>query len=75
MLTVLGGLAEFERELILARTGEGRKHAKANAVHMRRLSKLTTHKMLDAINRRDKSEETLVGMGRTYNVSAATICD
>ena len=25
MLTVLGGLAEFERELIMARTGEGRK--------------------------------------------------
>ena len=24
MLTVLGGLAEFERELIRARTGEGR---------------------------------------------------
>jgi DNA invertase Pin-like site-specific DNA recombinase len=24
MLTVLGGLAEFERELILARTGAGR---------------------------------------------------
>ncbi len=29
MLTVLGGLAEFERELIRARTGEGRKFAKA----------------------------------------------
>jgi DNA invertase Pin-like site-specific DNA recombinase len=25
MVTVLGGLAEFERELIRARTGEGRK--------------------------------------------------
>jgi DNA invertase Pin-like site-specific DNA recombinase len=25
MLTVLGGLAEFERELIRARTGDGRK--------------------------------------------------
>src|SRR6266404_4606236 len=28
MLTVLGGLAEFERELSRARTGEGRKRAK-----------------------------------------------
>jgi DNA invertase Pin-like site-specific DNA recombinase len=27
MLTVLGGLAEFERELIKARTAEGRKRA------------------------------------------------
>jgi DNA invertase Pin-like site-specific DNA recombinase len=30
MLTVLGGLAEFERELIRARTGEGRARVKAN---------------------------------------------
>ena len=28
MLTILGGRAEFERELILARTGDGRKRAK-----------------------------------------------
>ena len=28
MLTVLGGLAEFERELIRSRTGEGRKRAR-----------------------------------------------
>ena len=34
MLTVLGGLAEFERELIRARTGEGRERAKARGVHM-----------------------------------------
>jgi DNA invertase Pin-like site-specific DNA recombinase len=29
MVTILGGLAEFERRLILARTDEGRKRAKA----------------------------------------------
>jgi DNA invertase Pin-like site-specific DNA recombinase len=29
MLAILGGLAEFERELIRARTGEGRERAKA----------------------------------------------
>ena len=34
MLTVLGGLAEFERELIRARTGEGRERAKARGVKM-----------------------------------------
>jgi len=32
MLTVLGGLAEFERELIRSRTGEGRERAKAKGV-------------------------------------------
>ena len=34
MLTVLGGLAEFERELIRARTGEGRAQAKARGVKL-----------------------------------------
>ncbi len=32
MLTILGGLAEFERELIRARTSEGRERAKAQGV-------------------------------------------
>src|SRR6516225_5046952 len=36
MLTVLGGLAEFERELIRARTGEGRKRAKERGVRFGR---------------------------------------
>jgi DNA invertase Pin-like site-specific DNA recombinase len=35
MLTVLGGLAEFERELIRVRTGEGRVRAKARGVPLR----------------------------------------
>jgi DNA invertase Pin-like site-specific DNA recombinase len=35
LLTVLGGLAEFERELIKARTSEGRKRAQARAVARR----------------------------------------
>src|SRR5262249_8668939 len=41
MLTVLGGLAEFERELILARTSDGRKRAKARGVKFGRPPKLT----------------------------------
>jgi DNA invertase Pin-like site-specific DNA recombinase len=40
MLTVLGGLAEFERELIRSRTGEGRKRAKDRGVKLRRRSSL-----------------------------------
>ena len=36
MLTVLGGLAEFERELIKARTTEGRERAKRAGVKMGR---------------------------------------
>jgi DNA invertase Pin-like site-specific DNA recombinase len=36
MLTVLGGLAEFKRELIRARTGEGRERAKARGQRLGR---------------------------------------
>jgi DNA invertase Pin-like site-specific DNA recombinase len=43
MLTVLGGLAEFERELIKARTDEGRKRAQALGVWSGRKLKLTLH--------------------------------
>jgi DNA invertase Pin-like site-specific DNA recombinase len=46
--TVLGGLAEFERELIPARTGEGRSHAKARGVHMRRPSAFARHQQEEA---------------------------
>jgi DNA invertase Pin-like site-specific DNA recombinase len=46
MLTVLGGLAEFERELISARTGEGRARAKANGVRLGRKPALTHHQQL-----------------------------
>jgi hypothetical protein len=49
MLTVLGGLAEFERELIRARTGDGRKRAKERGVHMGRPAKLTRHQKSDAL--------------------------
>jgi DNA invertase Pin-like site-specific DNA recombinase len=41
MLTVLGGLAEFERELIRTRTGEGRERAKARGVILGRKPKLS----------------------------------
>jgi DNA invertase Pin-like site-specific DNA recombinase len=41
-LTVLGGLAEFERKLIRSRTTEGREHAKARGVKLGRKPKLTS---------------------------------
>jgi DNA invertase Pin-like site-specific DNA recombinase len=72
MLTVLGGLAEFERELIRARTGEGRERAKARGVQMGRKPKLTPHQTREAIGRRDKGE-TVRDIARTYNVSHSTI--
>ena len=73
MLTVLGGLAEFERDLIRARTGEGRERAKARGVRMGRPPKLTSHQQREAIRRRDRDGDTLADIARSYNVSAATI--
>jgi DNA invertase Pin-like site-specific DNA recombinase len=73
MLAVLGGLAEFERDLIRARTTEGRDRAKARGVKMGRPPKLTAHQKKEAIKRRDHGEETLAEIGRSYNVSGWTI--
>jgi DNA invertase Pin-like site-specific DNA recombinase len=72
MLTVLGGLAEFERELIRARTGEGRARAKARGVKLGRRPKLTPHQKREALARR-KGGEPLAEIARSYNVSHSTI--
>src|SRR6516164_5405122 len=72
MLTVLAGLAEFERELVRARTGEGRERAKARGVRLGRKPKLTPHQRIEALKRRD-SGEPLVEIARTFGVSHSTI--
>jgi DNA invertase Pin-like site-specific DNA recombinase len=72
MLAVLGGLAESERELIRARTSEGRARAVARGQKLGRPPKLTPHQRREAIKRRDQGE-TLADIGRSYNVSPATI--
>lgn len=72
MLTVLAGLAEFERELIRTRTGEGRERARARGVRMGRKPKLTTHQRKEALSRREAGEP-LVDIARSYAVHHSTI--
>ena len=72
MLAVLGGLAEFERELIRSRTTEGRERAKARGVILGRKPKLTQHQRQEAMARREAGE-ALVDIARSYNVSHSTI--
>ena len=72
MLTVLGGLAEFERELIRTRTGEGRERAKAQGVRFGRKPKLTPHQRREAIARRNAGE-TVTDIARSYAVSHSLI--
>src|SRR5215475_10464752 len=72
MLTVLGGLADFERELIRARTGEGRKRAKARGVRFGRPTALTPHQRHEALQRLAQGEAQ-ADIARSYAVSQATI--
>jgi DNA invertase Pin-like site-specific DNA recombinase len=72
MLTVLGGLAEFERELIRARTGDGRARAKARGVRFGRPTALTPHQRQEALQRLSNGEAQ-ADVARSFNVSQATI--
>ena len=68
MLTVLGGLAEFERELIRARTGDGR-DARAGAWReVWRPAALTTHQRQEARQRLAQGEAQ-ADVARSYAVS------
>ena len=73
MATVLGGLADFESDLIRARTGEGRKPAKERGVHMGRPPKLTTHQKRDALKALADGTASQADLARRFNVSQATI--
>jgi|SRR6516225_9378098 len=67
MLTVLGGLAEFERHLILTRTAEGR-----NGVRFGRRPSLTAYQRAEALRRR-AAGETLASIAQLFGVSHMTI--
>ena len=72
MLTILGGLAEFERTLIVARTGEGRERAKARGVKFGRPTKLSPHQRREAIDRLNAGEH-IADIARSYGIDRATV--
>ena len=72
LVTMLAGIAEFERELIKARTGEGRKRAQARGVRFGRPPALTAHQRQEALKRL-AAGETQTDIARSYNVSHVTI--
>jgi len=72
MLTILGGLAEFERTLIQARTGEGRERAKARGVKFGRPAKLSQHQRREAIERLNAGE-AITEIARTFGIDRATV--
>jgi DNA invertase Pin-like site-specific DNA recombinase len=71
MITILGGLAEFERSLIAARTAEGRKRAIANGVRLGRNTQLTEIQIKD-IRKRRAAGETFGMIADIYKVGRAT---
>ncbi|MGD1016276.1 MAG: recombinase family protein [Roseiarcus sp.] len=73
MPTVLGGLAEFERALIRARTGEGRIRAKARGVPMGRPPKLTPRQKREALKALADGAATQADLARRFHLSQSTI--
>jgi DNA invertase Pin-like site-specific DNA recombinase len=72
IFTILAAIATYERRLIEARTGEGRKRAMANGVKFGRKSKLSTFQRAEAIKRR-AAGETLAAIAKSYAVDVSTI--
>ena len=72
MMTILAGLATFERHLLRARTDEGRKRAQARGVKFGRPMKLSRYQIEEALARREAGE-AMADIGRSYGVSHSTI--
>lgn len=73
LVAVLGGLAEFERDLIKQRTAEGRAHAKARGVHMGRKSIMSDHQKREALDALANGTAYKSELARRYNVSPSVI--
>jgi len=72
LLGVLGALAQFERSLILSRTSEGRKRARALGVRFGRKHSLNPFQQAEARQRRAQGED-LRTIAKSYGVSHSTI--
>ena len=70
--TLLAAIADFERDLIRERTGEGRKRAMAAGTKFGRPRKLSDYQRQEAIKRRADGE-TLAAISKSYGVSIAMI--
>lgn len=70
--TLLAAIAEFERDLIRERTGDGRRRAMANGVKFGRKPKLSTYQRAEAVKRRSAGE-TLASIAKSYAVDISMI--
>jgi len=70
--TLLAGIAEFERDLIRDRTGEGGKRAMSKGIKFGRKPKLSEYQRKEAIKRR-AAGETLAEIAKSYAVDPSMI--
>jgi DNA invertase Pin-like site-specific DNA recombinase len=70
--TLLAAIADFERDLIRERTGDGRKRAMANGVKFGRKRKLSDYQRAEAMKRRGDGE-SLASTARSYGVAISMI--
>lgn len=72
ILTVLGGLAEFERSLIFERTSEGRARAKRDGRRLGRPPKLSAHQRALIAEWRKEGQDN-AQIARALGVSRSTV--
>ena len=72
LLAVLAAIAEFERDLIKERTGDGRKRAMAKGIRFGRKPKLSDFQRKEALKRRTAGE-TLAEIAKSYAVDISMI--
>jgi DNA invertase Pin-like site-specific DNA recombinase len=70
--TLLAAIAEFERDLIRERTGDGRKRAMAAGLKFGRPPKLSDYQRQEALKRRANGE-TLAAIAKSYGVNISMI--
>jgi DNA invertase Pin-like site-specific DNA recombinase len=72
LIALLAAIADFERDLIRERTGEGRKRAMAAGTKFGRPRKPSDYQRHEAIKRRADGE-TLAAISKSYGVSIAMV--
>ncbi len=73
LVTLLGGIAEFERELIISRTQEGRRRAVKRGKRMGRPPTLTPFQREEIREALSRETATAAELARRYGVSKPTI--
>ena len=72
MLTILGGLAQFERSLIMARTQAGIARARENGIEFGRKQRLTSRQK-KIVAERYASGQTIAQLAAEFECGVATI--